>query len=195
MSSPISDALLDFKQFDYLLVADVEATCWESNEGRVHEMETLEFAGAVVRTSNLEILETFSIIIRPQVNPTLSDYCRSLTGITQAAADSGINFEQLGEMIAKRLEPYRRLIAWASWGNYDRRQLEQDAMRWKTTTPLHEISHINLKKAFAKKRRIKGTRPSIRRALDIVGLPYEGVAHSGIDDVRNIVRLLPYLTD
>jgi inhibitor of KinA sporulation pathway (predicted exonuclease) len=193
MNVPSIDPALGIKQFEYLLVVDIEATCWESNEGRVHEMETLEFAAAVVRTSDLSVIEAFSIIIQPRVHPQLSDYCKSLTHISQAQANAGIRFEEIADVLAPRLQPYLRSIAWASWGNYDRRQLEQDASRWGVPAPLGEITHINLKKAFAKKRRIKGTRPSVRRALDIVELPYEGVAHSGIDDVRNITRLLAYL--
>jgi inhibitor of KinA sporulation pathway (predicted exonuclease) len=188
-----SVSLPDIRDTEFLLVVDLEATCWESNEGRVHEMETIEFGGAIVRTADLAVLDVFSIFIKPRLNPTLSDYCRSLTGITQATVDAGIVFEALAGELETRLRAYQPGIGWASWGNYDRRQLEQDAARWGVPAPLASITHVNLKKIFAKKRRIKGTRPSVRKALDIAGLQYEGAAHSGADEVRNIARLLAFL--
>lgn len=181
--------------FEYLLVVDLEATCWPSNEGRVHEMETIEFGGAIVRTSGLQVIDVFSIIIKPRVHPQLSDYCTELTGITQAKVDAGIEFEQLDRELSGRLRDYRHSIAWASWGNYDRRQLEQDATRWGVPAPLGDVIHFNLKKLFAKKRRIKGTRPSVKKALDITGMQYEGAPHSGADEARNIARLLPFVID
>lgn len=184
---------LNLTDFEYLLLVDLEATCWESNEGRVHEMEAIEFGGAVVRTSDFTNLDTFSIIIRPRVHPQLSDYCTGLTGITQAKVDAGVAFEEVDLLLAGRLFNYKHSVAWASWGNYDRLQLEQDAARWGVPAPLSDLVHFNLKKLFAKKRRIKGTRPSVRKALDITGLQYEGRRHSGADEARNIAKLLPYV--
>lgn len=179
--------------FEYLLVVDLEATCWPSNAGRVHEMEAIEFGGAIVRTNDFALLDTFSIFIKPRVHPQLSDYCRELTGITQANVDTGIPFESLDSELTRRLAPYRHTLAWVSWGNYDRRQLEQDATRWCVRTPLAAFTHFNVKQLFAKRNRIKGSRPGVRRALEYVGLQFEGRPHSGIDDARNIARLLRYV--
>lgn len=52
-------------------------------------METIELAGAIVRTSDLQPLSIFSISIRPRVHPQLSDFCRSLTGVSQETVDAG----------------------------------------------------------------------------------------------------------
>jgi len=178
--------------YSHLLVVDLEATCWESNEGRVHEMETIEFGAVLLRTAPLSTVDEFSIYIRPRVHPQLSAFCTKLTGITQATVDAGIRFEELGELLRVRLGDLKSNLAWASWGEYDRRQLEQDANRWAVPSPLEGIPHFNLKKLFAKNRRIKGSRPGVSRALSLVGLTFEGRPHSGADDARNIARLLPF---
>ena len=190
MSTPLDPNVGDIQ---YLLLVDLEATCWESNKGRVHEMEAIEFGGMVVRIHDRSLVTEFSTYIRPRVHPKLSDYCRALTGISQAAVDAGINFEDLTELLSQRIDKYKQSLAWASWGNYDRRQLEQDANRWGVPTPLVHVPHFNLKKLFAKRQRIKGSRPSLRRALAIAGLRYEGASHSAVDEVRNIARLLTWV--
>jgi len=183
------------QDFENLLLVDLEATCWESNAGRESEMEAIDFGGVLVRMRDRSILKQFTIYVRPRVHPQLSDYCRNLTGISQATVEAGILFEQLAGELAGHLHDYQHSLAWASWGNYDRRQLEQDAARWGVATPLAELTHFNFKKLFAKRQRVRGSRPSIRRAIEIAGLQYEGAKHSGVDEARNIARLLPWVID
>jgi len=76
-----------------------------------------------------------------------------------------------------------------SWGAYDRGQFEQDAAHHGVSLPLGD-RHLNLKAAFAQS--TSGRRCGMKGALRRVGLPLEGSHHRGIDDARNIARLLPW---
>ena len=49
---------------------------------------------------------------------------------------------------------------------------------------------MNLKRQFAKSRKIKEV--GMARALQMVGLPLDGAHHRGLDDARNIAKLLPW---
>lgn len=56
--------------------------------------------------------------------------------------------------------------------------------------PLAAFEHVNLKRRFAKARKIKEV--GMARALQMVGLPLDGAHHRGLDDARNIAKLLPW---
>ena len=65
------------------IIVDLEATCWKSREGRKNEIIEI---GAVCVDDNKEILGKFVQIVQPLLNPVLSDFCISLTTITQAVS-------------------------------------------------------------------------------------------------------------
>jgi 3'-5' exoribonuclease 1 len=178
------------RSLKYLLVVDLEATCWAQGSSQRQDMETIEFGAVLVEMETLEVLDSCSWFIRPRLHPQLSEFCIALTGITQADVERGIAFEQLYDELDAWLAPYRARIGWASWGDYDRRQLEADAARLNRRSPLDDVAHINVKKHFANRHKIKGTRPALRRALDLCGLQFEGHPHR---DARNVARMLPWL--
>jgi inhibitor of KinA sporulation pathway (predicted exonuclease) len=78
-----------------------------------------------------------------------------------------------------------------SWGNYDRNQLERDARRHGVRLPLGR-DHWNLKAAFAR-RFTDGRECGVGQALRRLGLSFQGTHHRGIDDARNIARILPHV--
>lgn len=188
MSKNSQQAAQPLQAFEHLLVVDLEATCSKDGSIPREEMETIEFGAVLVHLPSLRTLREYSIFIRPRVHPVLTPFCLELTKITQAQVDAGIRFEELGPRLAQDLAPYRLSLAWGSWGFYDRNQLERDAERWRVSSPLAGIPHFNLKTLFVGGR-TKGY--GILNALRKIGLSFEGVHHRGIDDAKNIVRLLP----
>jgi inhibitor of KinA sporulation pathway (predicted exonuclease) len=192
MSQPIE---LSLRQFMTVLVVDLEATCWADAHHPREEMETIEFGGVLVRLSDLRTIDERSWFVKPTLHPQLSGFCTELTSITQKQVDTGLPFEQVCQRLATWLEPYREQLAWGSWGNYDRRQLEKDGRRAGLPSPLAAYPHFNLKDVFAKHHGIGKPRPGMRRALNLCGLMMEGAHHRGIDDARNIARMLPFILD
>jgi inhibitor of KinA sporulation pathway (predicted exonuclease) len=83
---------------------------------------------------------------------------------------------------AREFAPY----TFASWGAYDRNQFRRDCERHRIPYPF--INHVNLKQMFAD---VFHCSPcGMPTALSLCGLPLEGTHHRGIDDVRNIARIL-----
>lgn len=72
---------------DYLLIIDFEATCEEKNPaGYPHEI--IEFPAVLVSSEDEpRIVDVFHAYVRPVINPILSDFCKTLTGIEQNVVD------------------------------------------------------------------------------------------------------------
>ncbi|XP_032144209.1 3'-5' exoribonuclease 1 isoform X2 [Cebus imitator] len=80
--------------YDYICIIDFEATCEEGNPPEfVHEI--IEFPVVLLNTHTLEIEDTFQQYVRPEINTRLSDFCISLTGITQDQVDRADTFPQV----------------------------------------------------------------------------------------------------
>jgi inhibitor of KinA sporulation pathway (predicted exonuclease) len=179
-------------RFAHLLALDVEATCDDGGAVPRHEMETIEI-GAIIATASWEVIDEFQTFIRPIRHPRLTSFCTRLTGIGQADVDGAPSFSEAAEAFKGWFSRYPDLTHWGSWGDYDKRQLEQDCV-------LHGLSssvylpgrHVNLKQAFREALGL-GSKPGLSQAIRLVGLEFAGTHHRGIDDARNIGRLLPFI--
>ena len=173
-----------------VLVIDLEATCDEGDGIPASDMEIIEI-GAVWATAEGTVLDTFQALVRPVGCPQLTPFCRQLTNIQQADVDGA----ELFPAVAARLASFAQLhqaegATWGSWGQFDAKQLSRDCARHGIANPLASFEHINLKRRFAKARKIKEV--GMARALQMVGLPLDGAHHRGLDDARNIAKLLPW---
>lgn len=101
----------------------------------------------------------------------------------------------MSKLIDEWLEPHRGRLGWGSWGNYDKHQLQKDGRRIGMQSPLEPYHHTNLKVAFTHRHQLGKPRPGMRRALELCGLALKAAHHCGIDDARNIARLLPWILD
>ncbi|MCY1061830.1 3'-5' exonuclease [Nannocystis sp. SCPEA4] len=168
------------------LVVDLEATCDEHHALPREDTEIIEIGAVLVDGATLEPLDEFQSFVRPVVHPRLTPFCTQLTTITQADVARAPTFR----FVAPKLAAFGQGALFCSWGGYDRNQLERDARRAGIRAPLGP-RHLNLKEAFARaagEARELGTQGALRR----VGLAPTGTHHRGIDDARNIARLLPW---
>lgn len=176
---------------DYLVV-DLEATCDDGGQVPRHETEIIEIGAVFVDGDRLAPVAEFQTFIRPVRHHRLTAFCTGLTSITQAEVDRAPGFRAA----LKRFEDFivehqrGRPPIFASWGNYDRGQFRQDA-RFHGVEPSFLAGHLNIKQAFSDALGTK-RRFGMARALMRVDLPLEGTHHRGIDDARNIARLLPF---
>jgi len=185
----LEDRRRDALQYDNYLVIDLEATCCDSGTIPQGETEIIEIGAVMADAQSLQPVDEFGAFVRPVRHPVLTEFCTALTSITQQQVDTAMGFPDV----------LARLIQWAtaypnhlfsSWGEYDRKQLARDCSFHRVRYPFKD--HVNLKRLFAKAmglRKPDGMAPALRR----VGLPLQGTHHRGIDDARNIVRLLPYI--
>jgi inhibitor of KinA sporulation pathway (predicted exonuclease) len=84
----------------------------------------------------------------------------------------------------------RGATVFCSWGDYDRRQLEADCLRHRLPYPMPG-RHVNLEALFSATLGLR-KKLGMAEALRQVGLDLHGTHHRGIDDARNIARLVPY---
>lgn len=173
----------------YWLVIDLEATT-EEGGWPVTDMEIIEIGASLVNAEGREV-DHFQRFVRPLRRPHLTSFCKQLTHITQANVDAAAPLVTVWPLFERWLGAHQpRLAGWASWGDYDRRQLEQDWQQHQLTSLLSSVPHLNLKQRFAKARKLQ--KPvSLNTALQLAGLSFQGQQHRALEDARNSARLLP----
>jgi inhibitor of KinA sporulation pathway (predicted exonuclease) len=174
-----------------ILIVDLEATCANDASFPPEAMEIIEI-GAVWAAPDGIVLDRFQAFVRPLQRPLLTAFCVSLTGIRQADVDAApllpVAARALTEFVDRLREPS---AVWASWGAYDRKQLERDCARHAIANPL-ELPHQNLKRLFAKRQRI-GSELALAAACQLAKIKLEGVFHRALDDAINTAHLLPWI--
>lgn len=182
------------------LVIDLEATCSQAPEAPIprHVMETIEI-GAVLLDPSFAPVGELQTFVRPVRTPRLTAFCTKLTSIRQADVDGAPTFPEAMEALARFLGDGER-PRFCSWGDYDRHQLTQDAAYHRVALPLG-AAHLNLKRRFSERLAEESAPHDLRSrkkygmagALRLRGLGLEGTHHRGIDDARNIARLVPFI--
>ena len=166
------------------IIVDLEATCWEGE--RFRQMEIIEIGAVKLDKPDGGPTSSFSTFVRPLLNPTLSDFCKQLTSITQEDINTAPSFPSAFHSFCQWIGSERPMML-CSWGFYDVKQFKNDCRLYDIWTPTMFENHINLKEQFA---RIYNVRPcGMEKALRIAGLQLDGTHHRGIDDARNIAKL------
>ena len=177
-----------FDQFAYYLVVDLEATCCDQKQIPRHQMEIIEIGAVMVDAVDLAVIDEFQTFINPVCHPILTPFCTTLTTITQAEVDRASGFTDAIAAFQSWFTAYDKRL-FCSWGDFDRNQFKQDCKFH--AVPLPFQNHFNLKKAFLQTQGLK-QRCGMDQALQLAGIPLVGTHHRGIDDARNIAKLLPY---
>lgn len=172
------------------IICDLEATCW-AGERHPDRMEIIEIGAVKLASATGPVLDDFCAFVRPVLEPTLSNFCRELTGITQADVDGAESFPAVLQRFQAWMgEPP---LAFCSWGHYDLNQLRQDCALHNIDFPPHFARNVNVKNAWAA---WQGVKPrGLARAIRLMGMELEGRHHRGIDDARNIARLVMAMGD
>jgi len=167
-------------------IVDLECTC--SNDENFGPHEIIEIGAVVGKLSleSFEILNELQIYLRPTINPTLTNFCTDLTGITQDIVDAATTLDNALPVFQNWLQK-NNVNAWGSWGKFDANQFMRECALKSLVNPTANLQHFNIKQFFARK---FGHRVGLQRALDLRGLTFAGRQHSGIDDSINVARLL-----
>lgn len=172
------------------------------------------------KACQLEIVDEFRSFVKPTWRPQLSQFCTDLTGITQAQVNSAPTFQKVLKTFARFLashglidpksgRPIQR-FCWCSDGPFDIRDfVVKQCFISKAPMPLWlkgdvlDVRRVVSVWAVASGNPDTTTKPSARfhiRSLNIpqqlqaLGLPgFQGRLHSGIDDTRNIARVMTEL--
>lgn len=181
--------------FDHLVVLDFEATCREG-EAPVPQ-EIIELPSVLVSLTERRALDETWTFVRPVHHPRLDAFCTELTGIRQEDVDGAPTFD---EAFARHQAWLARLglvgadgearFAFVTCGDWDlRSMLPRQGAASALRVPRAYRQWVNVKTVFAKTLRVARA-PGMPGMLEALGLPLEGRHHRGIDDCRNIARIV-----
>lgn len=187
----------------YLAIVDLEATCWENktienSRYQKYHSEIIEIGAMLVSLEEnkyLDKIKEFDVFIKPVIHPTLSDFCKELTSIKQEEVDRGLPFNTAFERLKKEIFFSPDDTMFGSWGKYDFNKIEEECKKRGVGTPYRTDKTINLKSMVATIKGWKKRGLGINRSLVALSMEFEGTPHRGIDDVRNIRRILLKVKD
>jgi len=174
----------------HCLVIDLEATCWEKDEGgyftdkQKHESEIIEIGITSICMEDKVITESESIIVRP-TKSEISEYCTNLTTLTpEFVEEEGISFGEAIDILRIKYKAGRNM--WASWGDWDKHAFQDQCRNEGVPYPFNN-NHLNIKAKFCWR---FGRSCGLAKALAHMDIPFDGTAHRGIDDSFNTAKLL-----
>jgi inhibitor of KinA sporulation pathway (predicted exonuclease) len=153
-------------------------------------MEIIEIGAVRVSSSTGEIESVFGAFVKPIRNPVLTGFCRELTTISQDDVKDAGSYPQVLAAFSSWLEEQPD-YDFCSWGDYDKKQFMRDCDYHRVAYPFSG-DHRNLKMEFSAASGGK-KRYGLGGAIRKIGLEFEGTAHRGIDDARNIARIYRYM--
>ncbi len=166
------------------ILFDIEATCWDGYHSNAIQ-EIIEL-GAISINRYGENSGTFDQLIRPIINPRLSHYCRSLTGISQEDVDAATVFAEV----------YRDFEDWSdgnedtwfvSWGSFDKNILTAECERNFDDKSVIQ-NHLDLRSAYTSMKNLP-PKTGLVKALEYEDKEFEGVQHRAFPDTENMMRI------
>jgi inhibitor of KinA sporulation pathway (predicted exonuclease) len=176
-----------FPQIRHGIVFDLEFTAWEGSMAhrwsRPGEFAELVQVGAVkVDAENLTVLDTLDVLVRPRLNPLLSDYFTALTGIADAdLAARGVDF----------VEAYEAFVAFADGAVT--LAFGTDDLVFKDNMRLYGLDDMAPFPPFANLRPwfdANGVATAKLHSCDVgplLGTPFEGRRHNALADSLSLV--------
>ncbi|HEY0265739.1 MAG TPA: 3'-5' exonuclease [Rhizomicrobium sp.] len=171
-----------------ITIFDLEYTAWECSMAR-HWLtpgeyrEVVQIGAVKLDADSFHILDEFEALVVPRINPILSPYFETLTGITnQMVAARGVDFTQA----------YRRFLAFAADGpiaafGHDEQVLEENLRLYGITGAPELPLFYDLRGWFA----VQGLDPRGLLSCDIgprLGVPFTGHTHNALDDARSLAH-------
>ncbi len=174
------------KQPDKILIIDLESTCWDTSIPSTMESEIIEIGVCLLDVKSGEILNNQGILVQPR-NSEVSSFCTQLTSITSEMLNKdGVSFETACDKF--KIDYNAPHLVWASYGAYDLKMFNEQCKKFGIDYPLSN-KHINVKTKFTEIQHLKKG-VGMARALQMLNIPLEGTHHRGIDDAKNIAKIL-----
>ncbi|VDM31981.1 unnamed protein product [Hydatigera taeniaeformis] len=124
----------------------------------------VEFPVVVVQAETGQVVDEFHRYVRPTESPTLSDFCKKLTGISQRTVDTASDLQQVLQEFENWLELKKKeydcvfklgrsnAAVFVTWTDWDIRTcLWGECQRKRLSLPVDLLTRIDLKAVFKKK--------------------------------------------
>jgi inhibitor of KinA sporulation pathway (predicted exonuclease) len=173
-----------------IIIFDTEFTAWEGSAQRNwsfdwEHREIIQIAAVKVdvNPSGAQVLSSFNTLVKPSINPILSEYIIQLTGIEQHVLDDmGVDYQ------AALMQFYsfcsQGTLPCYSWGN-DKRVLVGNCLLNGIQMPDFPAEFYNLH-GMAREVNIDGAHLCSGELANHLGLDLHGHIHNALFDVRSI---------
>ena len=178
----------------YICVLDFEATCWQGELSK-HIQEIIEFPSVLYKLNEngtVHYISEFSSYVRPVCETVLSDFCTELTGITQDKVDSAdpieVVYAKHYSWLIEHTDPAIPIYI-TTCGAWDlQTMLPKEVFNKKL--PYYSVykRFINVKTEFENVCKTKAY--GMVGMLEHLNLTLDGRHHSGIDDTKNIAKIM-----
>lgn len=182
------------------ILLDLEATCWDGKEKSKQARSEIIEISAIFIDSDFNISEIFSEFIKPKKQTVLSDFCINLTGINQQDIDCARSFTEVINDFNEWLLSYKDHFnnSLVVWGNYDKTLLEKNFKinkyhKGEICYWVYGNRVFDLQNKFEETMYMSKGQCSLSKALSIVGEPFLGNKHSGINDVKNMLKIYQFV--
>ncbi|MFO7654281.1 MAG: 3'-5' exonuclease [Candidatus Krumholzibacteriia bacterium] len=178
-----------------IVVIDLEATCPPEDRGNntVERSSIIEIGAVRVHRRSLEIVETFSELVRP-VDYPIVPFITEITGITAEMVAESDTFAAVGPRFLEWYGPRNRAILAAFGAYYDVPMLRKECDRFGIDFRSHvvggayDIRALGLAWLAEHEHRTSGiTLPGI---LEKMGLADRFTAHRAVEDARAAAAIL-----
>lgn len=177
-----------------IVVYDTEYTSWPGAHERdwsgPGEHREIVQIGAVLLDAKREEVGMFSQMVCPKINPVLSDYFMTLTGITNDDLDAH------GQLPFDALQQFSKFCSKAafvcSFGlDHDIIQVNCDLIG--IVNPLASVKFVNIVQCLCDIAKINPSEVYSSTLPAVFGLKLQSNAHSGLSDARALASVLRYL--
>ena len=173
-----------------IVVFDLEFTAWLGSmarkwSGEGEHREVVQIGAIELAGSDFAETVALDLLVRPRINPVLSDYFIELTGITnEDVAQRGIGF-------AEALSQFLRFLADRPLFCFGRDDfvLTENVQLYGLEAQFHIPVARNIKEWM----RANGLDPTGLHSCEIAaaaGVPHNGRAHNALEDARSIAKAI-----
>jgi inhibitor of KinA sporulation pathway (predicted exonuclease) len=186
---------------DYYVILDFEATC-KAND-LISPQEIIEFPCVLMNAKTLLVEDEFHSFVKPNFNPILTNFCTSLTGIQQSQINTAEPFPEVLKNFQLwmknhnllpqdnfRYEKHKRFL-YVTFGDWDLLSiLPNQCDQVGISVPKHFRHWVNLKQLVVRYMGVPKRASCLEISEKYMNLKWVGHNHSGIDDARNISKML-----
>ena len=170
---------------------DLELTCWSDPRWVPKTgMEIIEIGALMVYVPTYEVVEEYQTFVKPTYEPTISDYCTKLTGISQDDIEDAFPIDVAASLMRLNFLPYLKDYTFCCYG----KDLPHLVMEYNRAIPTSYVRgdwdprYVNLKvfKECYKK--------SLFAAMRDLGIEVpEKQNHRALDDCYQTLKLIKQL--
>ncbi len=185
-----------FTTHKQIIIFDTEFTTWEGAwarnwSGPNEHREIVQIAAQMIDLESETILDSFSCLVKPTINPMLSEYFINLTGITQTQVnDEGVSF----------VEAYQSFDTWTNGlpifcyartlgESADRGVFEENIRLYNLDVPL-DPSRYDILTGLFQAAGVDTQKFSSGELYQFFNLPLDGHVHNAMHDVNSLVASL-----